>query len=538
MEAARRFDLLSAGRASRRRVEESAQALHTTLFDDLRTAWKRLLEDARRLRQRIPDLHLLLEEAVQLRSSWQGESPSYLRAWLGNGMWGADPAWEHVARNALEVIMAIYLFPAEVQQKLSLKLGRGKDLPTPRTFQGWIPKSKVVRNEGVEIHKLAEEAQAALIRANLRLVVSVAKRYMGRGIAFLDLIQEGNIGLLRAVEKFDPAKGYKFSTYATWWIRQAISRAIADQARTIRIPVHMVETINRLMRVQRRLVQELGREPTSEELALEMELLEPEDISMIQRGVSGDGVLDPALDRKWRRAAAKVRRIIRIAQEPMSLETPVGSEESSQLGDFIEDEIDARAGRRRGARAAQGTGAERAVGADRARAPGARDALRAARREGLHAGRSGPSTSTSPASASGRSRPRRCASCAIRRAAGICATTWHELERAPRRRPLRFHLPVRMLPGATCRCGSRWEPSSDALSAVAGQVTRCEAMAATRIGEVCGPWESAQTKPIKCCRAAPSAAAPGARRGGRRRSRSATRWRRSPASRPGREPCR
>jgi RNA polymerase primary sigma factor len=338
MEAARRFDLLSAGRASRRRVEESAQALHTTLFDDLCTAWKRVLEDARRLRQRIPDLHLLLEEAVQLRSSWQGESPSYLRAWLGNGMWGADPAWEHVARNALEVIMAIYLFPAEVQQKLSLKLGRGQNLPTPRTFQGWIPKSKVVRNEGVEIHKLAEEAQAALIRANLRLVVSVAKRYMGRGIAFLDLIQEGNIGLLRAVEKFDPAKGYKFSTYATWWIRQAISRAIADQARTIRIPVHMVETINRLMRVQRRLVQELGREPTSEELALEMELLEPEDISMIRRGVSGDGMLDPALDRKWRRAAAKVRRIIRIAQEPMSLETPVGSEESSQLGDFIEDE--------------------------------------------------------------------------------------------------------------------------------------------------------------------------------------------------------
>jgi RNA polymerase primary sigma factor len=338
MDAVNHLGRLEKGRGSRGRAEEPLVSVYMTLFDDMRTAWKRVKEDAKRLDQPQPDLPLILAEAQELRNTWQASSISYLRAWLDNDLWGNDPAWEQVARNALDVFQAFYLFPTEIQIKLAERFADEKDVPTKRTFRRWLPDAAGLQDELRLLQWLAEEAQAALIRANLRLVVSVAKRYMGRGIAFLDLIQEGNIGLLRAVEKFDPAKGYKFSTYATWWIRQAISRAIADQARTIRIPVHMVETINRLVRVQRRMVQELGRDATSEELALQMDILEPEEILQIEQALESEEPLDPALDRKWKRAAAKVRRIIRIAQEPMSLETPVGAEESSQLGDFIEDE--------------------------------------------------------------------------------------------------------------------------------------------------------------------------------------------------------
>lgn len=201
------------------------------------------------------------------------------------------------------------------EEELDLTLPEGISIDDPvRMYLKEIGKVPLLSaDEEIELAKRMEkgenEAKRRLAEANLRLVVSIAKRYVGRGMLFLDLIQEGNLGLIKAVEKFDYRKGYKFSTYATWWIRQAITRAIADQARTIRIPVHMVETINKLIRVSRQLLQELGREPHPEEIAKEMSM-----------------------------SVEKVREIMKISQEPVSLETPIGEEEDSHLGDFIPDD--------------------------------------------------------------------------------------------------------------------------------------------------------------------------------------------------------
>jgi len=341
--------MLSAQHLERKRLQETGgsrakdvgaqEAIYLALYDELEVAWKRLQEDARKHKHPPLDLLVLTREAQALRQNWNSEAPSYLRSWLDSGYWGHDRGWDKVAQEAFDIFYILYLLPEPMQDKICEALQRKKKaFPLKRTFRSWLPDEAGLAEEYAAIQWRAAEAKKALIRANLRLVVSVAKRYIGRGINFLDLIQEGNIGLLRAVEKFDPTKGYKFSTYATWWIRQAITRAIADQARTIRIPVHMVETINRLMRIQRQLIQGLGREPTSEEVALELELLTTEETAAIRRAKAAGERLEPMLERQLHRAAIKVRRIIRVAQEPLPLDSPVGPEESSQLVDFVEDE--------------------------------------------------------------------------------------------------------------------------------------------------------------------------------------------------------
>ena len=269
------------------------------------------VEDGEDLLEGIPEEELKAASDVQLPRVGKSKARSGRNSRKRTAEGGVTMLTGDPVRMYLKEIGKVPLLTAAEEIDLAMKIEAGVAATEQleKDDAGEIELDRRERRRLGRIEQLGLDAKQQLIEANLRLVVSIAKRYVGRGMLFLDLIQEGNLGLIRAVEKFDYKKGFKFSTYATWWIRQAITRAIADQARTIRIPVHMVETINKLVRIQRQLLQEKGREPTPEEIGEAMGL-----------------------------PAERVREIQKISQEPVSLETPIGEEEDSQLGDFIEDD--------------------------------------------------------------------------------------------------------------------------------------------------------------------------------------------------------
>jgi RNA polymerase primary sigma factor len=320
------------------RAQQHNQNVLETTYENLVALWRIVREQCADRRVPRPDLAAIVYEASQMPFRYHEPGVSVMQAYLRALGWGADQTVEKISEPLFSIVLCTVVMPLPFVTQLLAHLDQTDTLLEWAEVREWLPSGEDCAEHLRMVEQRAKESTHALERANLRLVVSIAKRYIGRGISFQDLIQEGSIGLLRAAEKFNAWRGFKFSTYATWWIRQAISRAIADQARTIRIPVHLVESINKLARVQRRMTQRLGQDPTSEDLALEMDLLDPQDLAAIHEANATSKPIDPALIRKWDAAVKRVEQIRRVSAEPISLQAPVGSEENSLLGDFIEDQ--------------------------------------------------------------------------------------------------------------------------------------------------------------------------------------------------------
>jgi RNA polymerase primary sigma factor len=346
-EAKKRLDWLMERENASLKDDERIHNLFCQIIKDLLESYKNLQAFCQSNPVvELPDFTLVLAESQALRQQWECDEPSYTRDYL-NTFWRenehvSDPIRQQLLAGFIQEIyaffLAAYLLPESLALYLLEQLRSKGNFPTEKTCQNHLPDVPDLKKNIRAVSDLSEDATQNLIKANLRLVVSVAKRYLGRGISLLDLIQEGNLGLLRAVTKFDPARGFKFSTYATWWIRQSISRHIAEQARTIRIPVHLFESISKLLRIQRSLVQKLGRDPNPEDLAIESDFLSEDDRNRIKKALKGDTPIGADLQSRWDAAALKIQRIMKSAEEPVSLERPIGDEDSSQLGDFIEDD--------------------------------------------------------------------------------------------------------------------------------------------------------------------------------------------------------
>jgi RNA polymerase primary sigma factor len=307
-------------------------------YEHLWKSWLEVLGECKKRKVDRPDLPAMLRDARNMPLRYTDPSPSDVQLYLRALGWGQDLTVEKISKPLYEVVLIAIVFPPAFIEQLEEHVEHTDELPEWDEARAWMPSALDCEDHLREVSLRASEARDSLSRSNLRLVVSIAKRYIGRGISFMDLIQEGNMGLLRAIEKFNAWRGFKFSTYATWWIRQAISRSIADQARTIRIPVHLVETINKLTRLQRRMTQELGQEPTSEDLAMEMDLLDERELAAIMEAQATGKPIDPALERKLEQAVKRVQQIMKVSLEPISLDSPVGSEQNSLLGEFIADE--------------------------------------------------------------------------------------------------------------------------------------------------------------------------------------------------------
>ncbi len=314
-----------------------ARLFYKLLYKELEVSWDRLTTDAHRYGRSKPCLKMIIREAKTLQDYWE-RSSSYLYSYLKTGEWGFNDRWNLVARFGVDLFIYLHALPREMINGVDRYFTKKGTLPTVKTFLGYMPERCVLDEEVRVIENRAQEAQKILSVTNLKLVVYAAKRYTGRGLFLSDLIQEGYFGLNKAIQRFDPARGYKLSTYAMSWIRQAVTRAISEQSRLIRIPSYLEDQYNKFKRTSRQLEQKLGRKPNSWEMALTSGFLDPEDTRAIQDHLDTGSPLEDKILRRWKKAANDFENIVRAFEDPMSIDlSSFGPTQDIELQDTIPD---------------------------------------------------------------------------------------------------------------------------------------------------------------------------------------------------------